>query len=148
MDGGENAAMVIEVTVQGEPVAQGRPRFTKVGNFVQTYTPKKTKDYHKLVAAAAHEAMQGREALDGALDVSIMVYKGIPKSWSKIKKQDAVDGLILPAVKPDIDNYVKAILDGLSYGNVWLDDSQVVRIKADKKYSENPRADIIIREVF
>jgi len=140
--------MDLKIVVPGEPVAQGRPRFTKLGNFVQAYTPKKTKDYHRIVAMAAQDAMQGHEPLDAALDVAMIIYRGIPKSWSKVKKQDALDGLILPAVKPDVDNFIKAVLDGLSYGQVWTDDSLVVRVKAEKKYSDNPRVEIVIREVF
>lgn len=31
------------LTIQGAPVAKGRPRFRKVGSYVQTYTPAKTK---------------------------------------------------------------------------------------------------------
>lgn len=33
----------IHLTVLGAPVAKGRPRFRKVGKYVQTYTPAKTK---------------------------------------------------------------------------------------------------------
>lgn len=33
----------IHLTVLGVPVAKGRPRFRKVGKYVQTYTPAKTK---------------------------------------------------------------------------------------------------------
>ena len=32
----------IQLTVLGVPVAKGRPRFRKVGKYVQTYTPAKT----------------------------------------------------------------------------------------------------------
>ena len=34
----------VRIRVDGEPVAQGRPRFARRGGFVQAYDPKKSKD--------------------------------------------------------------------------------------------------------
>ena len=35
--------------VMGTPVAKGRPKFARRGNFVSTYTPEKTVNYENLV---------------------------------------------------------------------------------------------------
>ena len=43
--------------VIGAPVGKGRPKFARRGNFVQAYTPTKTKDYEALVQDAAKSAM-------------------------------------------------------------------------------------------
>ena len=65
--------MQIMFTVYGNPVAKGRPRFAKRGNFVQTYTPEKTKTYETEVAMMAKAAMGASKALEGALEAFIYV---------------------------------------------------------------------------
>ena len=44
------------------------------------------------------------------------------------------------------DNIVKCILDALN-GIAYYDDSQVVYVRCKKNYSDEPRAEIIIREI-
>jgi len=41
---------------------------------------------------------------------------------------------ILKTTKPDIDNYIKLVLDACNDAKVWHDDSQVVEILAQKWY--------------
>ena len=50
--------------------------------------------------------------------------------------------------KPDIDNLIKFVLDALQGQNgFFLDDSQVVRLYAEKIYTDdNPHTEIIILE--
>ena len=36
---------MIKFTYYGEAVGKGRPRYSKRGDYVHTYTPKKTKDF-------------------------------------------------------------------------------------------------------
>jgi len=55
----------------------------------------------------------------------------------------AVDGVLRPTTKPDIDNLVKGIKDSLSKV-LWYDDSQVTELVARKLYSDNPRAEVTI----
>ena len=73
----------IMFTVYGNPVAKGRPRFAKRGNFVQTYTPEKTKAYESEVAMMAKAAMGASKALEGALEAFIYVTYAVPTSYSK-----------------------------------------------------------------
>jgi len=51
-----------------------------------------------------------------------------------------------PTVKPDLDKLTRAILDALTMSNaVWVDDSQVVSLKATKRYtSAQPKTLIVI----
>ena len=41
--------MKVKFTVLGTPVGKGRPRFSRQGQFVRTYTPDKTVNYETLV---------------------------------------------------------------------------------------------------
>lgn len=107
--------------IKGECVAKGRPRFTKSG---RAYTPQKTKQYEKLVKTVI--MAQQLEPLDGPLQVEITVYRKIPQSFSKEKRAEAIAGVVLPETKPDIDNYVKSMLDA-SNGLLFPDDNAVLR---------------------
>ena len=46
--------------------------------------------------------------------------------------------------KPDIDNLIKTVLDGLTKAQVWKDDNLVVSISASKLYSLDERTEIQI----
>lgn len=136
----------VHIVVPGEVVAKGRPRFSKRGNFVRTYTPKKTKDYEAIVRDAASDAMDYESPFEGALFLSVDVYFPIPKSYTKRDKEAAESGRKKPAKKPDIDNLIKTAMDGLNEV-VFHDDKQVTHLQACKKYSYEPRMEITVREV-
>ena len=133
---------MIKFTVFGEPVAQARPRVTRYG----AYDLPKCKTYKEQVALTAKVAMRGLLPSQGPIACHIHVYRGIPKSWGRAKREAAQSGKLLPTSRPDADNYLKGIMDGLK-GVAWLDDSQVVRVVCEKAYSEQPRAVIEIREI-
>ena len=124
------------ITIPGEPVAKGRPRHTRNGH---TYTPKKTRDYEALVKK--HIKLQGGKTIEGPVVVRVGVYRSIPKSWSKKKKEQAISGEIVPVTRPDIDNYIKAALDA-SNGLLFQDDNQVIKLIASKHYAKMPYAEI------
>jgi len=67
------------------------------------------------------------------------------KSTSKKKRQQMLDGEILPLKKPDMDNIVKVIADALN-SVAYQDDSQVVFVKAKKVYSALEGVDVTIQE--
>ena len=49
--------------------------------------------------------------------------------------------------KPDIDNLIKFVLDALQGQNgFFFDDSQVVRLYAEKIYTDDPATEIMILE--
>lgn len=134
---------MIQFTIYGEPVAQGRPRFTTQHGYVRAYDPQKSRDYKHTVRLAALDACPQR--LLGPLVMKVDIYRSIPKSWSKVKQNHADMGLIKPTLKPDVDNYVKGIKDALN-GVCYVDDSQVVVLFISKHYSKQPRVEIVIQE--
>ena len=139
---------MINLTVYSEPVAQGRVRFSTQGGFVRAYDPAKSRDYKDYIRLAAAQQMQGKAALEGALSLSLRVYRSIPKSMSKKKSELAESGEIRPTTKPDVDNYVKGIKDALK-SICWKDDSQIVAYHEPfgKYYSATPRIELEIKEL-
>lgn len=139
---------MIKLTIYGEPVAQGRPRFSTQGGYARAYDPAKSRDYKDYIRLAAAQQTSGRPPLEGALSLSIRVYRPIPKSFSKKKADKAERGEILPTTKPDLDNYCKGIKDALK-SICWKDDSQIVAYHEPfgKFYSARPRVEIEVKRV-
>ena len=128
------------ITIKGEPKGKQRPRF---GNG-HTYTPQETKDYEQLV----HDTWlwQEKETYHGSVGVHIRAYFGVPQSYSKSVKLAMVSGDRRPLKKPDIDNIIKIVLDGLN-GAAYDDDKQVVALSTIKMYSVEPRVEIEVKEI-
>ena len=133
--------MQIEFTVPGEPQGKARPRVTRYG----TYTPKKTVDYEKAIKNAFLSA--GGRRTESPVKVSITAYYKIPKSASKAKTASMECGDILPTKKPDLDNIAKCVCDALN-GVAYNDDAQVCWLKLSKKYSDDPKIEVTVREVI
>lgn len=126
-----------------EPVPKGRPRFTRVG---KVYTPPKTHNYEKAIGEYWEQATQGfKFEREQAVCVNVVFGLPIPKSTSKHKKEDMINGTIKHTKKADVDNLLKAVLDDLN-GIAWADDSQVIRVCASKEYSTEPYVYLYVHE--
>ena len=137
---------MITFTIPGQPVAKGRPKFARRGNFVTTYTPEKTAGYENLVKMQADAAMAGRPPIEGAADVEIALFVTPPASWSQKKQRAALAGETFPISKPDVDNVIKGIFDAMN-DIVWRDDKQVVNLVVRKRYADTPMARVIVRQL-
>ena len=138
---------MIELIITGQPVAKGRPKFSRFGKFTKVYTPEKTVNYETLVKLSFQEKYPNFEILQNALRMDITAFFDIPKSASKKKYLQMIEGKIRPTKKPDRDNIEKIIGDALN-GIAYKDDSQIVEGETKKLYSDNPRVEIKINEVL
>jgi Holliday junction resolvase RusA-like endonuclease len=136
---------MVNFMVEGTPVPKGRPRFARRGKFVSTYSPKTTVDYETKVAEAAQLAMGSSEPLETPVGAYIYITLPIPASYSKKRKQDCLSGNERPTKKSDIDNYCKAVFDGMN-GIVFLDDSQVVSLHSTKVYGTIGMVEVMVKE--
>ena len=134
----------LQFVIPGPPVGKGRPRFSTAGGKPRSYTPAVTREYEALISARAAEAMQGHAPLTTPLTVYIHAFMSIPLSWSKAKRQAALDGPSYPP-RPDVDNIAKTVLDGMN-GVVYADDAQVTYLKVTKKYAEEGSVTVWLSE--
>lgn len=134
---------MISFTIPGAPVAKGRPRVTSRGGFARAYTPAKTRHYEDLIKCEAFAAMGGRAPLDEPVSMVVTAYVAPPKSLSKKSRQDALDGVLKPSTRPDLDNYAKCALDACN-AIVFRDDSLITDLIVRKRYSERPRLTITV----
>lgn len=136
---------MVNFMVEGTPVPKGRPRFARRGKFVSTYSPKTTVDYETKVAEAAQVAMGSSEPLETPVGAYIYITLPIPASYSKKRTQACLSGDERPTKKSDIDNFCKAIFDGMN-GIVFLDDSQVVSLHSTKVYGTIGMVEVMVKE--
>lgn len=131
----------VKFTVLGTPVAKGRPRLGKWG----TYTPEKTVNYENLVKLTYLQEV-GQVKLEGALSAEVKAYFPVPKSTSKKKREQMLNGEIKHTKKPDTDNLIKSVFDSLN-SVAFDDDSAICVVHAYKGYSDTPRVEIEIKEI-
>jgi Holliday junction resolvase RusA-like endonuclease len=135
--------MEVSFNVIGPMRGKQRPRATRMGRI---YTPKETVNAEAYIKYLASEAMGNMDPFQGALKATFAIYVEIPKSFSKTKRQAALDGVEYPTTKPDLDNIVKLLADAMN-GVVYKDDKQIVSICVSKKYAEVASAHIYVGEI-
>lgn len=134
--------MRVYFKVFGKAKSKDRPRFDSRNKI--TYTPKKTVNYEHEIKSAYIEASGGRNIFGEKSVLMVVVeHKLIPKSFSKKKRQMALNDEMFPTTPPDYDNVAKIVSDALN-GLAYKDDRQVIAF-SDKVYSKN---DMAYLEVF
>jgi len=133
-------------TIYGEPVPKGRPRFSTKGKFPVAYTPEKTKNYESDVGMMAKAAMGASKPLEGALEAFIYVTFAVPASYSKKRTEACLSGQEKHTKKPDLDNVVKSVIDGMDK-IVFENDSQFTSIHATKVYGEVAKVEVLVKQI-
>lgn len=111
----------------GEPVAMGRPRFTRTG---RVYTPKKTEEALQGVVQAIRDYEDHTMKIE---TISKPVHVIMDFTHSRPKRMRK-GGRVIKGTKPDLDNLIKLVLDGISKSGIWTDDNIVSQVTAKKYY--------------
>ncbi len=132
--------MKVDFTIPSAPVPKSRPRFNT--NTGRAFTDDKTRIFENIVSLA----YGARHYFDDSYIRIRMKFKfEVPKSYSKKKRIEALEGKIRPT-KADIDNYIKSVLDGLN-GKAFKDDRYIYAILAEKEYSEEASIEVSIESI-
>ena len=131
--------------VNGQPKGKSRARtfYDKRINKMRSITPEQTKSYEELIRWC-YKASGGEYLGDKPISLTIKAYYEIPKSFSKSKRLQALQGQLRPLVKPDIDNVCKSVLDALN-GVAYYDDKQVISVVCEKWYAEKGCLEIEVK---
>lgn len=134
--------------VLGQPQGKQRARVTIRGGFAKAYTPEKTASYENLIMLSFVTALRGGQTpfWERPLEMNIKAVYAIPKSFSKKKAAEATGHVLRPTTKPDIDNVVKCVCDALNKV-AYKDDTQIIRLSAEKFYGSEPKLIIEIKEL-
>lgn len=137
----------MQFEVLGKPQGKQRAKVSTFGGFARAYTPEETVSYENRIILSFKQALNGGETpfWDKPLEISITAHHAIPKSFSKKKHAQALTGKVRPQTKPDIDNVVKVVCDALN-SVAYRDDTQVIRVVAEKIYSDTPKLVVNLNE--
>lgn len=136
----------MQFIVEGKPQGKARARtfYNKKIQRMQSITPEQTKSYENLIRWK-YKAAGGGYYANIPLQVEIQAFYPVPKSFSKAKREDALNGVIRPTTKPDCDNIIKVVLDALN-GVAYYDDKQVISVSCSKYYAETGYIEIQIQQ--
>lgn len=123
--------------VPGRPQGKGRPRASAVHGHARMRTPAETVQYENWIRLC-YQQRYGAQRFAPPVVLEINAYFEIPKSYTKKKRELCAQGLVRPTCKPDIDNVVKAVADGLN-GVAYKDDSGIVEIRCAKRWGSPER---------
>lgn len=148
MNDSKNSTTEAYFIIPGKVQAKQRPKVyrNKYSGKIHGTTPAATRDYESRVKEC-YLAEYPPLMFSGAVEIVLNVYLQIPKSTPKKKRDQMLLGYIRPIARNgDVDNYLKSISDGLN-GVAYFDDCQIVQAIVNKWYSEEPKAEVVIREV-
>lgn len=129
----------IEFKIPGKPGTKQRARKGQHG----FYTPEQTVNYEDFIKWI-YLKKKNRLWFTGPLMISIVAYFKTPKS-SQVKTDKMLSGVIKHTVKPDVDNILKIVMDGLT-GAAYADDKMVTECYRLKKVytNEAERVEVIL----
>lgn len=141
---------MLTFTLTGAPEGKARPRTQLRGG--RPFTPRSTTAYELRVRAAALVALENTprplypwQVVELAI---VAVHQRPVRRPASVLVSDWTCGLVARSGKPDADNVLKAIADGLN-GVAYTDDAQVGRVVVETYYAElggQPRVVVQVRQ--
>jgi Holliday junction resolvase RusA-like endonuclease len=138
--------IIIQLEVLGEPKAQARHRHFTRGTFSGTYDPSKDK---KETFASILQSQAPKEPIPEPIMLDLTFYMSRPKNHYGTGKKSEIMKDTAPEYhsgRPDLDNLTKFVQDAMNK-IFWKDDAQICILNAQKKYSERPRTEILIKTI-
>ena len=126
-------ADAVKFFVDHEPIAQPRMKISGFHRWLPKTAdgdPHPVIAYKKVIRLCANAAYRGKP-FEGPLKASFLFL--LPRPGRLIWKTKPMARLWAPG-RPDTDNFCKAVMDAL-INMLWLDDSQIVDLRAVKMYA-------------
>ena len=140
----------IRITIPGRPIPRA-VRVIRLGNKMPSIAiTMRSQKWQNDAQFFINKAWAGREPIDGPVAIHFKFYFKPPKSWSKKKRQDALEGNIFPTSKTrggDSSNILKNAEDALM-PTVIKDDSLIVDSSQSKHYDTEERVEITVYPVM
>lgn len=111
-------------TLPLEPVPCPRPRIALRGRFPCAYYPAVYTKWKKEAVEFLANSMPALGPFSGPLQLRAVFHVERPRT-SKLDHP-----------KPDIDNYLKSLMDAITEAGWWNDDSQIREVHAEKRWAE------------
>ena len=132
---------LINMTVPGEP----KPWQVWVRMSAPTPGYQEFKAYQATIQAKCLEVWRNKPLIETAVEIHMEFIRSYPNNLPKkeaSRKRRLKEALVR---KPDLDNMVKAAIDGVK-GIIIKDDTVVVRLTAEKRFGPEPMTMITVKE--
>jgi len=142
--------MRLEFTVYGKPAQMGSKKaFVRGGRAIITDdNSDKRKQWANAVASEAAEMMAGAAVITDPVSLQVTFFFGRPKSHFGTGRNASQLKQSAPsrhAQTPDLDKLIRCLGDALT-GIVYRDDSQIVSLTADRRWTEGQeRCEMVIK---
>jgi len=135
-------SQLINMTVPGEP----KPWQVWVRKSAPTPGYLEFKAYQQTIQAKCLEAWATKPLIETAVEINLVFIKSYPNNLPK--REANRERRLKEALcrKPDLDNMVKAAIDGVK-GTVLKDDTVVVKLSAEKRFGPEPMTMITVSEI-
>jgi len=135
-------SQLINMTIPGEP----KPWQVWVRRSAPTPGYLEFKSYQATIQAKCLEAWGTKPLIETAVAIHLVFIRSYPKNLPK--KEASRERRLREALvrKPDLDNMVKAAIDGVKE-IIIKDDTVVVRLSAEKRFGPEPMTMITLKEV-
>ena len=130
---------MISFTIAGKPFAKQRARATRQGRM---FTPAATVSFERAVGQIA--AQHFPAPLEGPIRLTVYATFEPAQSWSAKKRAAHLHRH--HTQKPDLDNCIKALKDGMNR-IAWADDSQVAEVVARKVWGLRAQTVVFVEEL-
>lgn len=121
--------MTIHLFIPAKPTPKGSTKlkysYAKKRLIVAPDNGKAQQTFEDIATPYFNQAMAGKKKMTGAISLRARFYVQRPVSVTRR----------LPCVKPDLDKYLRMVLD-VCTDRVWDDDGQVIAIDAAKEYTD------------
>jgi len=129
----------IKFVIYTTPIGKGRPRVVIAKGKSHAFTPLRTVIAEQEIKVATYLRYKEPPFPQGTpLSLSVVFYMPRPKSLPKKVTEHTK--------KPDLDNLLKTLMDGLS-GYLFYSDAEVVQVNAEKRYGSPPRIALEVEEL-
>ena len=143
----------IIVNIDGKPIALSRPRFRRIKKGVMCYNAQ-SEDENKFKFEVSKQISDEDKEFIASLkdkthyvEINCVFAIKIQSAGSKKSKDEKRAGNILPDTRPDIDNYIKFVLDSI-HDVIYDDDKIVTGVSAKKIYADEPYTNIKITYIY
>lgn len=86
------------------------------------------------------------ELLCGPLHVEITFLMPIPKATTAVRRRHMLNNTLMHVVRPDVDNLSYLVVNAMK-DLIYKDDSQIVSLHVHKRYSDDPKTVVQIKEL-
>lgn len=129
--------MKLKLTVLGEPLGKQRARATVRAGHAAVYTPTSQTEWEQMLAQMARrecEAQGYSVPFEGPMRLFVDAVRARPK---RLQRRKDPEGIMWREDKPDADNVLKSVADGLEKGGLFVSsDAQISFASCRSLYAE------------